>query len=224
MPTTDGTDFIAPPCHEEIEILYRDDAILLINKPSGLLSLSGKNPANLDSVHYRLVQSYSGALMIHRLDLGTSGIMVLALSKTANANLCLQFKNRSVAKTYTALLNGRLAETIGTIDIPIIKDKENFPYQKTCYKTGKPAQSEYQVLDYDAGNDVSRVLFTPLTGRTHQLRIHSQAFGHSILGCDLYASKAIEEKANRLMLHATSLSFDHPTSGKRIEAECPCPF
>ena len=117
----DGTDFIVPVCCVDIELLYQDDAILLINKPSGLLSLSGKNPANLDSVHYRLVQDFPGALMIHRLDLGTSGVMVLALNKTVNANLCRQFMDRTVAKTYTALLSGALAEPEGMIDIPIIK-------------------------------------------------------------------------------------------------------
>lgn len=220
----DGSNFIAPPCQGTIEILYQDDAILLIQKPTGLLSLLGKNPANLDSVHYRLVQDFPNALMIHRLDLGTSGIMVLALNKTENAHLCQQFTNRTVTKSYTALLSGRLPELEGTIDIPIIKDKTNFPYQKVCYETGKPALSTYRVLDYSAETDVSRVLFKPLTGRTHQLRIHSQAIGHSILGCDLYASKAIHVLSDRLMLHASSLTFDHPVTAKRITADSPCPF
>lgn len=220
----DGSKFIVPPCQGTIEILYQDDAILLIQKPTGLLSLSGKNPANLDSVHYRLVQNFPNALMIHRLDLGTSGIMLIALNKKENAHLCQQFTNRTIDKTYTALLSGRLPEPEGTIDIPIIKDKTNFPYQKVCYETGKPAQSTYRVLDYSAETDVSRVLFTPLTGRTHQLRIHSQAIGHSILGCDLYVSKAIHALSDRLMLHASSLTFDHPVTAKRITADSPCPF
>lgn len=220
----DGTDFIAPVCRDEIELLYRDDSILLINKPSGLLSLSGKNPANLDSVHYRLVKEFPGALMIHRLDLGTSGIMVLALNKAVNASLCRQFMERTVVKTYTALLSGKLALEEGIIDIPIIKDADNFPYQKVCYKTGKPAQSHYQVLDYCPEKNVTRVRFIPLTGRTHQLRIHSQAIGHSILGCDLYASPEVGAMSGRLMLHATCLAFDHPVSGERMQADSPVPF
>ncbi|MDE0768460.1 MAG: pseudouridine synthase [Opitutaceae bacterium] len=223
-PSNDGTDFIAPVCHADIELLYQDDAILLINKPSGLLSLSGKNPANKDSVHYRLVQDFPGALMIHRLDLGTSGVMILALNKTVNANLCRQFIDRKVTKTYTGLLSGALAEPEGMIDIPIIKDLDNFPYQKVCLQTGKPAQSRYRLLDYCPERNVSRVEFTPITGRTHQLRVHSQAIGHSILGCDLYASSEVGAMSNRLMLHATSLVFDHPTTGERTTGECPVPF
>lgn len=222
--STNGTDFIAPVCRDEIELRYQDEHILLINKPSGLLSLSGKNPANLDSVHYRLAKAFPSARMIHRLDLGTSGIMVLALSKTANAHLCRQFKNRTVSKTYTALLDGSLDQEQGVIDIPMIKDEENFPYQKVCYDSGKPSQSAYRVLEYLPDLDASRVVFTPLTGRTHQLRVHSHEIGHSILGCDLYASDGVGAKADRLMLHATSLSFDHPASGEGIKAECPCPF
>lgn len=222
--TTDGTDFIAPVCHGEIELLYQDDAILLINKPSGLLSLSGKNPANKDSVHHRLVQEFPNALMIHRLDLGTSGIMVLALNKSVNANLCRQFMDRSITKTYTALLSGKLSKQDGIIDIPIIKDADNFPYQKICQQTGKPAQSAYRCIDYCAKQNVSRVIFTPLTGRTHQLRVHSQAIGHSILGCDLYASTEVGALSDRLMLHATSLVFNHPYTGKRTTAECPTAF
>ncbi|MBT3482099.1 MAG: RluA family pseudouridine synthase [Opitutales bacterium] len=222
--STNEDDFIAPVCHDEIELLYQDEHILLINKPSGLLSLSGKNPPNLDSVHYRLVKDFPSARMIHRLDLGTSGIMVLALSKTANTHLCEQFTNRTVSKIYTALLDGQLDQEQGIIDIPMIKDEENFPYQKVCYVTGKSSQSAYQVLEYLPEHDASRVKFTPITGRTHQLRVHSHEIGHSILGCDLYASDTVGAKADRLMLHALTLSFDHPASGERINAECPCPF
>ena len=159
--STNEDDFIAPVCHDEIELLYQDEHILLIKKPSGLLSLSGKNPPNLDSVHYRLVKDFPSARMIHRLDLGTSGIMVLALSKTANTHLCEQFTNRTVSKIYTALLDGQLDQEQGIIDIPMIKDEENFPYQKVCYVTGKSSQSAYQVLEYLPEHDASRVKFTP---------------------------------------------------------------
>ena len=134
-------DFIAPPCHEEIEILYQDEAILLINKPSGLLSLSGKNPANKDSVHFRLVQDYPTATLLHRLDFGTSGIMLVALNKTINGILTKQFQARTISKSYTALLYGNIVQDSGMIEAPIAKDVEHFPLQKICAISGKPAVS-----------------------------------------------------------------------------------
>lgn len=119
--------FIAPPCHDDIEILWQDEHLLLINKPSGLLSLSGKNPQNLDSVHYRLVQTFPGCTLVHRLDFGTSGLMVVARNKAINAALCQQFSQRSVEKVYSALLYGHLENDEGIIDAPIAKDPALFP-------------------------------------------------------------------------------------------------
>lgn len=220
LPQTDP--FIAPFCAEQIELLYRDDSILLINKPSGLLSLSGKHPLNKDSVHYRLVQDYPSATLLHRLDLGTSGIMAVALNKAVNGLLTKQFQARTVEKTYTAILQGHLLQDSGVIDLPIAKGE--FPLQVICAQTGKAALSAYQVIERLDNPARTRVTFTPLSGRTHQLRIHSRELGHSILGCDLYASAEAFHMAPRLMLHATTLSFDHPVSGERVEAECRCPF
>lgn len=216
--------FVAPICHDHIEILFQDEHILLINKPSGLLSLSGKSPLNKDSVHFRLVQQFPTATMAHRLDFGTSGIMVLPLSKPVNANLTKQFQNRTVNKTYIAVLDGHLTPNKGCIDMPVAKDQPNFPLQKVCYETGKQARSQYEVLEYSQTPLSSRVLFTPETGRTHQLRIHSQNIGHPILGCDLYGTEQTQAMANRLMLHATTLEFDHPISGERVMGNCPCLF
>ena len=229
--------FIAPPCSEQIQILFEDKSLLLIDKPSGLLSLSGKNPANLDSVHYRLAQNYPTVKMVHRLDLGTSGVMVLALNKEANTNLNKQFQARTVIKQYMAILFGHLKNDDGAIDAPIAKAE--FPYQRVCFKTGKRAQSQYRVLERlvnaVTGIKTTRVLFTPLTGRTHQLRVHSQEIGHPIIGCDLYGSiiksNAQENDssigsetdthslANRLALHASSLAIDHPVTGERMVFE-----
>ncbi|MCL1050527.1 RluA family pseudouridine synthase [Shewanella abyssi] len=238
-------DFIAPQCFEDISILYQDADILLINKPSGLLSLSGKHPANLDSVHYRLVKEFPGCSLVHRLDLGTSGIMVVAKSKAINAIISKQFSQRSVLKRYTALLLGELPNDTGEISLPIAKDKPNFPLMKICEIEGKPAVSTYRVLsreDYvstasdnvaDTANTqipstrihaVTRVELTPQTGRTHQLRIHSQQIGHPIIGCDLYGSRHSHQIAPRLMLHATRLEFDHPVTGTRVLGFSPCPF
>ncbi|MFY0641467.1 MAG: RluA family pseudouridine synthase [Bermanella sp.] len=213
-------DFIAPPCHDDITILYQDEAILVINKPSGLLSLSGKNPLNKDSVHYRLVKMYPSALLVHRLDFGTSGIMLLALSKEIVKTLNQQFSNRQVSKTYEALLHGHVMPSEGVMDYPIAKGA--FPRQTICKLSGKPAQSAFNVLERSKG--YTRVCFKPLTGRTHQLRIHSLTFGHPILGCDLYANEHSTRLAKRLMLHASCLSFNHPVTGKRMLVESPCPF
>lgn len=231
---TAADDFIAPKCNEEIDIVFQDEHILLINKPTKLLSLSGKNPANLDSVHYRLRQKFPNALMIHRLDFGTSGIMIIALSKDISRVLNRQFSERQVSKTYTALLAGEVIQKRGTIDLPIAKGE--FPHQIICNKTGKAAQTGYELLDHEDFNingqtfPISRVLYTPHTGRTHQLRIHSQQFGHPIIGCDLYSSQIenafinSEYMADRLMLHATTLEFNHPVSGERMVGKSPCPF
>jgi tRNA pseudouridine32 synthase/23S rRNA pseudouridine746 synthase len=216
--------FVAPICNEQIEILYQDEFILLINKPSGLLSLSGKNILNKDSVHFRLVQQYPTALMVHRLDFGTSGIMLLALNKSVNANITKQFQDRSVVKTYMGLLHGHLQNDQGCIDAPIAKDKPNFPLLKICHESGKQALSRFEVIERLQDPPSTRVLFTPLTGRTHQLRLHSREIGHPILGCDLYGSKQTEKMADRLLLHALTLEFDHPVSGERIRGKCPCPF
>jgi len=216
--------FIVPLCKESIEILHEDEHLLLINKPTGLLSLSGKHPDNIDSVHYRLVKDFPTATMVHRLDFGTSGLIIIALNKAVNAHLTKQFQARTVVKTYTAVLHGHVEDDVGTIDIPIVKDKENFPLQKVCYVTGKAAQSDFQVIDRKIDPLTTKVIFKPVTGRTHQLRVHSRELGHPILGCDLYATDEAFFMANRLMLHATSIEFNHPVTGLRVNACCPCPF
>ena len=214
--------FIVPLCDDEIKIIYQDEHLLLINKPGILLSLSGKHPLNKDSVHFRLVKDYPLATMVHRLDFGTSGIMLVALNKSVNAHLTKQFQTRSVVKYYTALLQGHLENDEGIIEFPIAKGE--FPLQKICYLSGKEAVSYYQVIERLDKPLATRVLFKPLTGRTHQLRIHSREIGHSILGCDLYANDEAFHLSPRLMLHASQLEFDHPISGERIKGICPCPF
>ena len=220
--------FIVPLCNEEIEVLYQDEHLLLINKPSGLLTLSGKHPLNKDSVHFRLVKDFPTATMIHRLDFGTSGILIVALNKGVNADIGKQFQARTVSKTYTAILHGDVVADSGCIDFPIAKDRPNFPLQKICYETGKPAVSHYDVVERLAGclgaADSTRVIFKPVSGRTHQLRIHSRELGHPILGCDLYATDEAFFMADRLMLHATRIEFDHPVTGERMYGFSPCPF
>lgn len=225
--------FIAPPCDEQIDIIYQDEYLLLINKPSGLLSLSGKNPQNLDSVHHRLVKIFPGCTLVHRLDFGTSGLMVVARNKAINAALSQQFSQRTVIKLYQALLCGHLENDEGVIDAAIAKDPALFPRMSICEITGKPARSRYQVMErtyhsLENGTSllVSRVRLTPETGRTHQLRIHCQKIGHPILGCDLYGGQLLQgtEQTPRLMLHASELHFVHPVSQENFKMLSSSPF
>lgn len=228
---TAGNDFVAPACDGFVVILYQDDDILLIEKPSGLLSLSGKNPLNWDSVHHRLVHGQEGvtaafpwAKLPHRLDFGTSGLMVVGLNAASAKNLNKQFETRTIRKRYLAVLEGWVAEGQGQVTAAIAKDKAHFPLVKICAITGKAAISEYTVLHRLEQPRRSLVQFTAHTGRTHQLRIHSHAMGHPILGCDLYKSDRSEQMSDRLLLHASDLHFKHPVSGEQIYGQCPCPF
>ena len=182
--------FVAPVCLDDIEILFQDDFLLLISKPGKLFSLSGKDPLNKDSVHSRLVKDFPTATLAHRLDFGTSGIMVVALNKEINGHLTKQFQQRTVVKSYKAVLYGHLEKDHGVIDCHIAKDNSIFPRLKICVESGKPALSHYQVEERLDSPPRSLVRFSPETGRTHQLRIHSQAIGHPILGCDLYGDEA----------------------------------
>ncbi|MEG3132725.1 RluA family pseudouridine synthase [Rouxiella sp. T17] len=211
--------FIAPPCHDKIEILYQDEHLVLINKPAGLLSLSGKNPLNLDSVHHRLVKLFPGCTLIHRLDFGTSGLMVIARNKAINAALCQQFSERTVSKVYSALLCGHLEANEGIIDAAIAKDPALFPLMSICAINGKPARSGYRVVErfHQTLKDgtslpLTRVELTPETGRTHQLRIHCQHLGHPILGCDLYGGLSLS------IYKKETAGFTKETAGKEIAA------
>lgn len=235
-------NFVAPKCDGQIELLYQDEDILLINKPSGLLSLSGKNPLNWDSVHHRLVTgqskttntigtpAFKDAKLPHRLDLGTSGVMVVGLNSAASKSLNKQFQERRVRKCYLAMLSGWVDEESGRISAPIAKDKALFPRVKICHLTGKNAVSDYQVLSRFDNPKRTLVKYTPVTGRTHQLRIHSLEFGHPIVGCDLYNSTNLidsepaSDLTKRLMLHASDIYFHHPTTGEVIHGHSPNPF
>lgn len=235
-------NFVAPECQARVEILYQDDDILLINKPSGLLSLSGKNLLNWDSVHYRLVNgqgatqtkkatpAFVDAKLPHRLDLGTSGVMVVGLNSAASKSLNKQFQARTVQKRYLAMLAGWVKADSGQISAPIAKDKTLFPRVKICHGTGKSATSDYQVISRLDNPPRTLVQYTPITGRTHQLRIHSLEFGYPILGCDLYNSPELSNSleandiSQRLMLHASDIYFTHPATGEPIHGHSPNPF
>lgn len=213
----------APPTDPWLNILYQDQEIMVVNKPSGLLSVPGRLIEHRDSVLFRVQQTHPQAESVHRLDMATSGIMVVALSKAAERELKRQFREREPQKTYIALVWGHPSEEYGTIDLPLICDWPNRPRQKICFDTGKAAQTHYQVLNHNP-DGTSRLLLTPITGRSHQLRVHLLALGHPILGDVFYAPPPVREQAPRLLLHAQKLAINHPASGHPRYFECAAEF
>ncbi|MCB1368367.1 MAG: RNA pseudouridine synthase [Rhodobacteraceae bacterium] len=202
-----------------VRVVHRDKDLLLVDKPSGLLSVPGKDMAHRDCLETRVKAAFDGALLVHRLDLDTSGLMVFAMNRAAQRHLGLQFERRRIAKSYVAIVSGLVVGDEGLIDLPLIADWPNRPLQKVCHETGKPAQTAWQVLA--RGDGETRLGLRPRTGRSHQLRVHLQALGHPILGDRFYGDTG---SAPRLMLHAESLELHHPADGMRRRFECPCPF
>lgn len=215
---------VLPVCTGKIEILHSEAEFLLINKPSRLLSVPGRHPKNRDSVIARLQGDYPTAAIVHRLDFDTSGIMVVPLTPSALSHISKQFQARSVHKTYTAVVNGLMEEDEGVIDLPIAADMENRPKYKICFSEGKKSVTEYKVLARDTLAHSTRVLLHPITGRSHQLRLHLQAIGYPILGCEFYADEMALAKSPRLLLHATELAFAHPLTGEKVREICAVPF
>lgn len=205
--------FVLPPCAGDIEILRVDTDFLLINKPARLLSVPGRHPQNRDSVISRLTMDYLGASIVHRLDFDTSGVMVIPLNKPALSHISKQFQARSVSKHYIAVVAGIMAQDEGLIDLPIAAGEG--PKYKICHETGKPSVTEYSVLVRDTQANNTRVLLHPVTGRSHQLRLHLQALGHPILGCEFYGG-AYAKSAGRLLLHARDLAFIHPVTDEPV--------
>ncbi len=210
-----------PAQDKDFDIIYQDEAMLVINKPAEFLSVPGVHIQ--DSVYHRLQQQFldvEGPFVIHRLDMSTSGLLVFALTKRANKSLQKQFISRSVHKRYVALIEGELNQSEGEIDLPLRGDPNDRPRQLVCFEHGKPAHTEWQLIEQKNGR--SKVYLYPKTGRTHQLRMHCahpQGLNIPIVGDDLYG-----ETADRLHLHAESLSFDHPYTKHRMEFKLPVPF
>jgi tRNA pseudouridine32 synthase/23S rRNA pseudouridine746 synthase len=214
--------YLVPHSQEKITILYADDDLLLVRKPDLLLSIPGRHPLNKDCLITRLQVQYPTATIVHRLDLDTSGIMVIPLNKPTHAHISRQFQERKVEKSYIAVVYGLVEADTGEIDLPIAPDWENRPRQVISAERGKAALTRYEVLSRET--DRSRLLLRPTTGRSHQLRIHLRELGHPILGCDMYAHSEALNMAPRLMLHATTLGFEHPASGQWLAGECPPDF
>ncbi|MFD1881913.1 RluA family pseudouridine synthase [Paracoccus pacificus] len=218
--------FIYTPPADPPRIIHDDHEVLVVDKPAGLLSVPGRGDDRADCLINRLRAAFPTVLLVHRLDLDTSGVMVFGLTPHAQRHLSKQFEERRTKKTYVALLDGRLEPKTGTVDLPLIVDWPNRPRQMVDHEKGRPARTDWQVMRYhdDVGkNGATRVRLTPLTGRSHQLRVHMLALGHPILGDPLYAQDETAAHA-RLMLHAQSLRFAHPDSGKQMTFSAPVPF
>ena len=214
----------APPPHTGLDIAYADDTLLIVNKPSGLLSVPGRGERFHDSLASRVLLEFPQALIVHRLDMQTSGLLVMALGAQAHRDLSDQFQNRQVHKRYVALVAGQMDADSGEVALPLITDWPNRPRQKVDGTEGKPALTRWQVVARDALHGTTRVDLEPVTGRSHQLRVHMMSIGHAIVGDPLYASAAVRAQADRLLLHAAELKLRHPRTGEWVHVVSPIPF
>ena len=212
-----------PPQEPWLDLVYRDDYIAVVNKPSGLLSVPGNQPQYYDSAMSRVKEKYGFCEPAHRLDMATSGILLFALSKAADRELKRQFREREPKKYYQALVWGHVEQDHGVVELPLICDWENRPRQKICFERGKRAITFYDVLQRYP-NNTTRVKLTPITGRSHQLRLHMLALGHPILGDKFYAHPQAKALSPRLCLHAESLQIQHPIIGETMEFTAPVGF
>ncbi len=212
----------APPAHTGLTILYHDDDFLVLDKPSGLLSVPGRVAENKDSLSSRVQLEYPEATIVHRLDMDTSGIMAMALNKEAHRAISRQFEFKETDKTYIAVVWGQLETDAGEVDLPMRCDWPNRPLQIVDFEQGKKALTKWKVLDRE--EDRSRVELTPITGRSHQLRVHMQSLGYPIMGDPFYAKGDALIKSERLLLHAAELSFTHHLSGEKINIRSKVPF
>lgn len=207
-----------PPVEPWLDIVYHDNHIMVVNKPSGLLSVPGNQPQYYDSAMSRIKDKYGFCEPAHRLDMATSGILLFAMSKKADSELKRQFRERQTQKHYEALVWGHLQQDQGVVNLPMICDWENRPRQRIDFQLGKSAVTKYEVLQR-LPNNSTLVKLTPITGRSHQLRLHMLALGHPILGDKFYAHPQAKHMANRLCLHAKSLTITHPISGEIMTFE-----
>lgn len=209
------------PPHDPLDILYEDHELIVVNKPAGLLSVPGRGDHLSDCLLARLQAAFPEALLVHRLDMDTSGVMVFARTPHAQRHLGLQFEKRHTKKTYVARVWGEMAQAEGHIDLPLIVDWPNRPRQHVNFETGKPAQTDWRRVRIEDGT--TRVRLMPKTGRSHQLRVHMKAIGHPILGDPFYAQGPALNYP-RLMLHSESLKLRHPEGGKGMLFRAPAPF
>lgn len=221
---TDTTELaVLTATTEAWQLIAQDEALLVVSKPARLLTVPGRHPANHDCLISRVQSEFPSAQIVHRLDYDTSGLVLIPLNKQALSALSKQFQARTIDKHYQALVKGCIAEQ-GEIDLPIAADEDRRPLYKICRQQGKASRTLYQRLAYDPQQDVSRVQLEPITGRSHQLRLHLASIGHPILGDEFYAPLAVQQAAQRLCLHACQISFTHPVSGIRQDYQLTAPF
>ncbi len=211
-----------PPTDPYLDILFKDEDILVLNKPSGLLSVPGKADDMKDCLEARAQSQVPGARIVHRLDMETSGVIIMARHLDALRHLGRQFETRQTKKTYQARVFGRMKQDEGEISLPLICDWPNRPKQMVDHNRGKKAITRFTVLEREAA--ATRVALYPLTGRSHQLRVHMLSLGYPILGDNLYAPDAALWAADRLQLHAKTLTVTHPERGFKRTFEAPLPF
>ncbi|MEJ1993446.1 MAG: RluA family pseudouridine synthase [Maritimibacter sp.] len=209
------------PPDTPLSIVYHDHELLVLDKPSGLLSVPGKGEHLADCLIARVQAVFPEALLVHRLDRDTSGIMIFALTPHAQRHLGLQFEKRQTKKVYVARVWGKVAEKTGTVDLPLIVDWPNRPLQHVDFENGKQAVTDWRVVKYEG--ETTRMRLFPKTGRSHQLRVHMREIGHPILGDPFYATGEARDFP-RLMLHAESLKLRHPDGGKGMVFKAKCPF
>lgn len=221
MPLDDK--FVYMPPQEPLSIVYEDDDLVVIEKPAELLSVPGRLPEHHDSAYLRVLEKYPNAKITHRLDMATSGILMFAKHRDAEVAISKMFQARTVTKNYIALVQGKL-DGEGSIEVPLITDWENRPRQMVHFELGKSAKTLYKALEYNAEEDITRVLLTPITGRSHQLRVHMMHIGHPITGDKIYHPEPDLSSLNRMALHASYLAFKQPLSGKEVEIKGNVPF
>jgi tRNA pseudouridine32 synthase / 23S rRNA pseudouridine746 synthase len=207
-----------------LTFLYADASLLVVCKPAGLLSVPGRGEDKQDCVATRVQAAYTDARVVHRLDMATSGLMVFARGVEVQRQLSMAFEKRAISKRYVAEVDGMVKDDAGEITLPLLTDWPNRPLQKVDAENGKPSFTRYTVLSRNTAQNNSRLLLEPVTGRSHQLRIHLRELGHPIWGDALYAPAAVFSLSSRLLLHATSLSFSHPASGEALQFNSEAPF
>ena len=223
IPMALNDNFIYSPPQEDLVIVYEDDDLVVIEKPAGLLSVPGRLPEHQDSAYLRVLAQFPQAKITHRLDMATSGILMFAKHRDAEVAVSKMFQARTVDKHYIALVQGQL-DAEGSVEVPLITDWENRPRQIVHFELGKPAKTLYQALSYDTETDITRVLLTPITGRSHQLRVHMQYIGHPITGDKLYHPEPTRSPLKRMALHASFLAFQQPLSGQSVAIHGSVPF
>ncbi len=221
-PVDELPPYLVPHSQAPIRIVYEDRDLLLVDKPHHLLSVPGRHPLNHDSLIRRLQPRYPDVQAVHRLDLDTSGLMVVPKRRESLSELGRQFQRRQIEKEYTAIVWGEMEDDWGAIELPIATDWPNRPKQMICEERGKHALTRFEVLN--RGDNRSLVKLMPVTGRSHQLRIHMQSLGHPIIGCDMYAHPEALEASDRLLLHAPRLKLCAPSTGNWLSAFSPIPF